>query len=66
MAADNVIPYRQAEDLKPAFIEWKADYNVIASSDDDVLSIALFQDIAIKFLEKRKADSIPTKIKLEA
>lgn len=63
---DKVITYRPADDLKPEFKELKAKYKGIAKSDEDVLSIALFQDIAIKFLEKRKADSIPTKIKLEA
>ena len=63
---DKVITYRPADDLKPEFNELKAKYKGIAKSDEDVLSIALFQDIAIKFLEKRKADSIPTKIKLEA
>ena len=63
---DKVITYRPADDLKPEFNELKTKYKGIAKSDEDVLSIALFQDIAIKFLEKRKADSIPTKIKLEA
>ena len=63
---DKVITYRPADDLKPEFNELKAKYKGIAKSDEDVLSIALFQDIAIKFLEKRKTDSIPTKIKLEA
>ena len=63
---DKVMTYRPADDLKPEFNELKAKYKGIAKSDEDVLSIALFQDIAIKFLEKRKADSIPTKIKLEA
>ena len=63
---DKVITYRPADYLKPEFNELKAKYKGIAKSDEDVLSIALFQDIAIKFLEKRNADSIPTKIKLEA
>ena len=63
---DKVITYRPADDLKPEFNELKAKYKGIAKSDEDVLSIALFPDIAIKFLEKRNADSIPTKIKLEA
>ena len=63
---DKVITYRPADDLKPEFNELKAKYKGIAKSDEDVLSIALFQDIAIKFLEKRNAYSIPTKIKLEA
>ena len=66
IGVDKVITYRPADDLKPEFNELKAKYKGIAKSDEDVLSIALFQDIAIKFLEKRNADSIPTKIKLEA
>ena len=63
---DPVITYRPADDLKPEFAELKAKYKGIARSDEDVLSIALFGDVALKFLEKRNADMEPTYIKVEA
>jgi oxaloacetate decarboxylase alpha subunit len=63
---DKVITYRPADDLKPEFEALKKQYRKIAKSDEDVLSIALFGDIAIKFLEKRNADAVPTVIHVEA
>ena len=41
-------------------------YKDIAKSDEDVLSIALFGDVAIKFIEQRNEDAIPTLIHVEA
>ena len=61
-----VIDYRPADDLKPEFEALKKEYKGIAKSDEDVLSIALFKDVALKFLKKREEDKIPTKIKVEA
>ena len=55
---DEVITYRPADDLKPEFNNLKKKYKEIISSDEDVLSIALFNEVAIKFLEKRKQDKI--------
>ncbi len=63
---DKVITYRPADDLKPEFADLKKKYKGLAKSDEDVLSIALFGDVAIKFLEKRNADMKPTLIKVEA
>ncbi len=63
---DQVIDYRPADDLKPEFKELKEKYKDIAKSDEDVLSIALFGDVAIKFIKQRNEDAIPTIIKLEA
>ena len=63
---DKVITYRPADDLKPEFQELKKKYKGVAKSDEDVLSIALFGDVAIKFLEKRNADLVPTLIHVEA
>lgn len=63
---DKVINYRPADDLQPEFKELKKKYKDIAKSDEDVLSIALFGDVAIKFLTKRNEDAKPTVIKLEA
>jgi hypothetical protein len=55
-----------ADDLKPEFEELKKQYKGIAKSDEDVLSIALFGDVAIKFIEQRNEDAIPTVIHVEA
>ena len=63
---DQVITYRPADDLKPEFEELKKQYKGIAKSDEDVLSIALFGDVAIKFIEQRNEDAIPTLIHVEA
>ena len=63
---DKVITYRPADDLQPEFKELKKQYKDIAKSDEDVLSIALFGDVAIKFLTKRNEDAKPTVIKLKA
>ena len=56
---DKVIDYRPADDLKPEFEALKKKYKGIAKSDEDVLSIALFGDVALKFLNQRNADLIP-------
>ena len=63
---DKVITYRPADDLKPEFEELKKQYKGVAKSDEDVLSIALFGDVAIKFIEQRNEDAIPTVIHVEA
>ena len=63
---DEVITYRPADDLKPEFEALKKQYKDIAKSDEDVLSIALFGDVAIKFIEQRNEDAIPTVIHVEA
>lgn len=63
---DKVITYRPADDLKPEFANLKKQYKDIIKSDEDVLSIALFGDVAIKFITKRNEDAKPVKIKVEA
>lgn len=50
---DQVITYRPADDLKPEFEELKKKYKKIAKCDEDVLSIALFENVAISFLKKK-------------
>ena len=62
---DKVITYRPADDLKPEFADLKKKYKGIAKSDEDVLSIALFGDVALKFLERRNEEAKPTTIKVE-
>ncbi|HHT67464.1 MAG TPA: pyruvate carboxylase subunit B [Erysipelotrichaceae bacterium] len=60
------ITYRPADDLKPEFEALKKQYKDIAKSDEDILSIALFGDVAIRFIEQRNEDAIPTVIHVEA
>ena len=50
---DEVITYRPADRLQPAFEKLKKEYHKIARCDEDVLSIALFDQVAIKFLKRK-------------
>ncbi|HBB05169.1 MAG TPA: oxaloacetate decarboxylase subunit alpha [Firmicutes bacterium] len=50
---DPVITYRPADKLAPEFEELKKKYRKIARSDEDVLSIALFEQVAINFLKRK-------------
>lgn len=50
---EKVITYRPADDIKPEFAAMKEKYHDICKSDEDVLSCALFENVAVKFLEKR-------------
>ena len=63
---DPVITYRPADDLKPEFAELKKQYKGIAKSDEDVLSIALFGDVAIKYINERNEENAVTTIRVEA
>ena len=63
---DEVITHRPADDLKPEFEELKKQYKGLAKSDEDVLSIALFGDVAIKYIKQRNEDAMPTTIKVKA
>lgn len=51
-------PYtgRFAETLEPGFEKYKAEIGDLAESDEDVLSYALFPQLAEPFLEKRRED----------
>ena len=62
---DPVITHRPADDLKPEFEDLKKQYKGIAKSDEDVLSIALFGDVALKYINQRNQDAVPTKIHVE-
>lgn len=63
---DKVITYRPADDIKPEFKDLKNKYKELVKSDEDVLSIALFEDVAIKFLQKRKEDETVETIEISA
>ncbi len=47
------ITHRPADDIKPEFEGLKAKYAHLARSDEDVLSLALFETIAAKYLESK-------------
>jgi oxaloacetate decarboxylase alpha subunit len=53
IGADKVIEYRPAEDLEPQFEVYREKYKELTHSDEDVLSIALFESVAVKFLENK-------------
>lgn len=50
---DEVITCRPADLLKPEFETLKEKYKDIAQSDEDVLSLALFENVASEFLKKK-------------
>ena len=50
---DEIITCRPADLLKPEFEDLKEKYKDIAKSDEDVLSIALFEKVALEFLNKK-------------
>ena len=49
-----VITYRPADKIAPEFDAMKEKYQDICDSDEDVLSCALFENIAVNFLQKKK------------
>lgn len=50
---ERVISHRPADDIQPEFESLKLKYKDLAKSDEDILSIALFEKVAIQFLEKK-------------
>ena len=50
---DEVITCRPADLIAPEFEAYKEKYKDLVKSDEDVLSIALFENVAIKFLEEK-------------
>lgn len=50
---DEVITCRPADLLEPEFDKLKEKYKDIATCDEDVLSIALFEKVAVDFLSKK-------------
>ncbi|MBR2891709.1 MAG: oxaloacetate decarboxylase subunit alpha [Bacilli bacterium] len=50
---DEVITYRPADKINPQFEEFKEKYKDLIRSDEDVLTCALFEAKAVKFLTKR-------------
>ncbi len=52
---DEIITCRPADLLEPEFESLKEKYKDIAKSDEDVLSLALFENVATDFLKKKYA-----------
>ncbi|MBR0420175.1 MAG: pyruvate carboxylase subunit B [Erysipelotrichaceae bacterium] len=52
---DETIDCRPADLLEPEFEKLKEKYRDIARSDEDVLSLALFENVAVDFLKKKYA-----------
>lgn len=50
-----VIHHRPADDLAPELEKYREEVKDMAQQDEDVLSYALFPQVATKFFEKRKA-----------
>ena len=50
-----VITYRPADKIAPEFDAMKEKYGHICKCDEDVLSCALFENVAVKFLEAKYA-----------
>ena len=50
---DEVITCRPADLLAPEFESLKEKYKDLAKSDEDVLSLALFEKVAVDFMTKR-------------
>ena len=50
---DEIITCRPADLLKPEFESLKEKYKDIAQCDEDVLSLALFENVAVEFLNKK-------------
>lgn len=48
-----IITHRPADDLAPQFEEYKQKYKDLVRSDEDVLTCALFENVAVKFLENK-------------
>ncbi len=53
IAPEDVITCRPADRLEPELEKYRAEFKEIAKSDEDVLSLALFPQVAPKFLEQR-------------
>ena len=53
IAPEDVITCRPADLLEPELEKYREEFKSLAKSDEDVLSLALFPQVAPKFIEKR-------------
>ncbi len=56
---EDVITCRPADQLEPELEKYRAEFKDVAKSDEDVLSLALFPQVAPKFLAWRDGPSAP-------
>ena len=63
---EDVITCRPADLLEPEFEKYKAEYADIIRSDEDVLSLALFPQVAPKFIKSRNLRHPSSARKIEA
>lgn len=55
---DPVLSHRPADNLEPQFENIKEKYKDMVKSDEDVLSIALFESVALKFFKSQENETI--------
>ncbi len=55
---DKVITHRPADDIKPELENYRKEIRQYAQQDEDVLSYALFPQVATKFFEQRQAEQL--------
>lgn len=53
---ETVITHRPADDIPPEYEKYKQEIKDIMEQEEDVLSYALFQQVAMKFFEKRREE----------
>lgn len=53
IAPEDVVTCRPADLLEPELEKYRQEFRGLAKSDEDVLSLALFPQVAPKFIEKR-------------
>jgi len=61
IAAEDVITCRPADQLEPELEKYREEFKDIAKSDEDILSLALFPQVAPKFLAWRDGPKEPPK-----
>ncbi|MEX6500692.1 sodium-extruding oxaloacetate decarboxylase subunit alpha [Pseudomonas zhanjiangensis] len=58
IGSEEVIDVRPADLIKPEMAKLRGEINVLAKSEEDVLTYAMFPDIGRKFLEEREAGTL--------
>ena len=64
IAPEDVVTCRPADLLEPELEKYRQEFRGLAKSDEDVLSLALFPQVAPKFIEKR--DHLPEPVTADA
>ncbi|MGE8498610.1 MAG: sodium-extruding oxaloacetate decarboxylase subunit alpha [Pseudomonas sp.] len=64
IGSEEVIDVRPADLLKPEMAKLREEIGTLATSEEDVLTFAMFPDIGRKFLEERKAGTLTPEVLL--